>query len=307
MLVTILLVIAILFPLVLAFNSKVQINLLQAANHRDSVQAVRMARSGVEGAIGVLKSDDASFDTIRDAWAMGLPAIGTGDGTLEVKIADEDAKIAVNLLIGTNGIGVNKDLEQQLRTLIEKLGGKAEIVDALIDWIDVNDEVSGSAGAEEEAYREQGYVVKNGPLDSIDELLLVKGFDKELLFDLKLSEYLTVAPVSDGKININTAPPEVLRVVLGTRTVLLPVPLNDGDIDDIVRYREEHEFRSVKDLEQVVKISSTQMASITPLIKVSSSFFAVHSVYTVGRVSKNVDALLKREGQTVTTLAWREP
>jgi general secretion pathway protein K len=306
-LVTILLIIAVLFPLVMAFNSRVQINLLQAANHRDSIQALRMARSGVEGAIGMLKSDDASYDTMQDPWAMDFPAIGAGEGVLQVKIVDEESKIAVNRLVASNGVDVNKDIDERLRTLIEQLGGKPEIVDALIDWLDVNNEISGAAGAEEEAYRGQGYDVKNGPLDSIDELLLIKGFDKELLYERKLSNYLTVAPVTDDKININTAPPEVLRAVLGTKTASLATPLNDGDIEDIVRYREEHEFKTVKDVEQVIKVSTTQMGSITPLIKVNSSFFTVHSAYTIGKISKSVDALLKREGQTVTTIAWREP
>lgn len=281
--------------------------MLQAANHRDSVQALRMARSGVEGAIGILKSDDASYDTMKDTWAMDFPAIGAGDGMLQVKIVDEEGKIAINSLVESNGADVNKDVDERLRSLIEKLGGKPEIVDALIDWLDINDEVTGTAGAEEDGYKDLGYHVKNGPLDSVDELLLVKGFDKELVRDGKLSEYLTVAPAKDGKININTAPPEVLRAVLGTKTASLATPLNDADIEDVVRHREEHEFKNVTDLGQVVKVSTTQMGSITPLIKVNSSFFAIHSVYTIGKVSKTVDALLKRDGQTITTIAWREP
>lgn len=293
--------------MVLAFNNKVQINLLQAANHRDSVQALRMARSGVEGAIGILRSDDASYDTMKDTWAMDLPAIEVGEGALQVKIADEEGKIAVNRLVGSNGVDVNKDVEDQLRSLIEGLGGKPEIVDALIDWMDVNDDITGTAGAEEDAYRDLGYHVKNGSLDSIDELLLVRGFDKELLYDQKLSEYLTVAPSTDGKINVNTASSEVLQAVLGTKTASLSTPLSESDIEDVVRYREEHEFKNVIDIGQVIKVSTTQMGSITPLIKVSSSFFSVQSVYTMGKVSKSVDALLKRDGKTITTIAWREP
>lgn len=307
MLVTILLVIVVLFPLVLAFNSKVQINLLQAANHRDSIQALRMARSGVEAAIGVLKADDGGYDAMQDIWAMDLPAIGAGEGMLQVKIQDEESKIAVNRLVASNGVDVNKDVADRLRALIEQLGGKPEIVDALIDWIDIDDEVSGTAGAEEDEYRGRGYNIKNGPLDSIDELFLIKGFDKELLQDRKLLSFLTVAPVTDDKININTAPAEVLRAVLGTKTASLSTPLSDGDIEDVVRYREEHEFKNVKDMEQVIKVTTTQMGSIMPLIKVNSSFFTVHSAYALGKISKSVDALLKREDQTVTTIAWREP
>jgi general secretion pathway protein K len=256
--------------------------------------------------MGMLKSDDAAYDSLKEPWATDFPALGVGDGALQVKIVDEGGKIAVNRLVGPNGVDIDKDVDERLRALIAKLGGKPEIVDALIDWLDVNDEITGAAGAEEETYKGLGYHVKNGPLDSIDELLLVKGFDKELVQDRKLSEYLTVAPATDGKININTAPLEVLYAVLGTKSVSLATPLSDADIEDVVRYREEHEFKNTKDLEQVIKVSTTQMGSISPLVKVNSSFFAVHSVYNIGKISKTVDALLKREGQAVTTIAWRE-
>jgi general secretion pathway protein K len=106
-----------------------------------------MARSGVEGAIGILRSDDASYDAMKDTWAMDFPAIEAGEGALQVKMVDEEGKIAINRLVESNGVDVNKDVEDRLRSLIERLGGKPEIVDALIDWMDVNDDIAGTAGA----------------------------------------------------------------------------------------------------------------------------------------------------------------
>ena len=98
-LVTVLIVIALLFPLVLAFNSKVQLNLTQAENFRNSIQASRMARSGVEGAIGILKASDPSFDSPKSAWATSLPALSLARGILTVTILDEDGRIPVNNLV----------------------------------------------------------------------------------------------------------------------------------------------------------------------------------------------------------------
>ncbi len=98
-LVTILLVIAVLFPLILAFNAKVQLNLIQAENFRNSVQALRIARSGVEGAIGILKADDASYDAKTDKWAAAFPSLALGDGILNVMVVDEDGKIPINNLV----------------------------------------------------------------------------------------------------------------------------------------------------------------------------------------------------------------
>jgi general secretion pathway protein K len=304
-LVTVLLVIAILLPLVLAFSSKVQVSLLQAENFLNSAQAVRLARSGVEGAMALLRSDDPTYDTRKDTWAFDFPAIGVGEGTVDVKIEDEDGKIPINQLVLPNGVDVNRDVEKRLRALVGRLGERPEIVDALIDWIDTNEDLTGTEGAEEEYYKELGYHCKNGPLDSLEELSLVKGFEKDLLVSKNFLAYVTAAP-TDGKINVNTAPVEVLHAVLGTQTTALAQPLNESDVEDLVRHREEHEFKTPADVNQVVKVSAAQAGNIAALIKVNSAYFTVHSKCLLGKVVYNAEALLKRDGNTVVTLSWRE-
>jgi general secretion pathway protein K len=337
-LVTILLVIAVLFPLILAFNSKVQLNLIQADNFKNSVQALRLARSGVEAAMGLLKASDPIYDSKNSKWAQPLPGLAVGDGILAVQIADEDGKIPINNLVGfvqessvaaspgaATGGGqaagqaagqttattqlapnqVDQELNTRLRSLITRLGGKPEVVDALIDWLDSDDTVTGEEGAEEDYYKARGYHCKNGPLDSLDELLLVRGFDNELLNERHLRDYLTIAP-TDGKINANTAPVQVLYAVLGTKTASVAVPLNDSDVQDLTRFRDTHDLKAVNDVALAVKISQAQLGTITPLVKVNSAYFTVNSRYTIGRVTKNVEALLKRARTTVTTISWRE-
>ncbi len=385
-LVTILLVIAVLLPLILAFSAKVQLNLLQAENFRNSLQALRLARSGVAGAIGILKADDASYDAKTDKWASAFPSLALGDGILNVVVTDEDGKIPINNLVtpvkssqaagGTNATGgaatantggttsggtttqatggttaagtttqatgtstaagtttqatgnttatggttaagtttqatgsttyqVNKDLDTRLRSLITQLGGKPEIVDALIDWLDPDNETTGTDGAEDDYYKQRGYRCKNGPLDSLDELSLIKGFDKELLIDKNLKSYLTVAP-TDGKVNLNTAPIQVLYAVLGTKTDSLAQPMSQSDIQDLVRYRDGHDLKKVTDMASAIKTSQDQASAATPLVKVNSAYFTVNSRYTIGSVVKNVEALLKRADTTITTVSWRE-
>jgi len=304
-LVTVLLIIAILFPLVLAFGSRVQVNLMQAENFRNSVQAVRLARSGVEGAMGILKGDDASYDSRKDRWALDFPSIAADEGKVDVRIEDDDGKISLNLLVLPNGVDVNKEVEQRLRSLIRRIGGRPEVVDALIDWIDINDDLTGTEGAEKEHYEEQGLQCKNGPIDSVDELAMIKGFDKDLLVTKKLLDYVTVVQ-TDGKINVNTAHPEVLLAVLATQTTGLAQPLNDGDVEDLVRYRDEHELKDIKELNQVVKISTAQAGTIANLVKVNSMFFTVRSTCSLAKVVHTAEAVLRRDGNTIITTSWRE-
>ena len=150
-----------------------------------------------------------------------------------------------------------------------------------------------------------GYHCKNGPIDSVDELLLIKGFDRGLVIDSDMKKFVTVAQ-TDGKINVNTAPLEVLYAVIGTQTSQLAQPLSQGDIQDLVQYRDQHDLTNVNDIGGAVKISTTQLSNISSLLKVNSSYFTVSSRYTIGKVVKNVEALLKKDGPTVTIISWRE-
>lgn len=289
-------VIALLFPIVISFTAKTQINLLQAGNFRDSIQALRLARSGVEGAMGLLRMDDASYDALTDDWAMPFPAIAVGEGKLIVKIEDEDRRIDINQLV-KDGINVNPDVDKHLRSLITRLGGKPEIVDALIDWMDVDSEVYGSFGAEDEYYKELGYYPKNGPLHSLDELFLIKGFDEDILVSKDLKDFITVAP-TDGKINVNTAEIEVLYDIHDE--------LREGLVEEIVRHRQENEFKNNDDIKNVIGITQNIPAALLGRIKVNSLVFTVHSSCSIDRITKHVDAVLRRDGKMVTVISWRE-
>ena len=246
---------------------------------------------------------------------MGGQAAATGSSGATPANAGSTAAIGSNAVSSTTktaqgGGGatqqaVDKDLDARLRSLISQLGGKPEIVDALIDWLDADNDVTGIGGAEEDYYKPLGYDCKNGPLDSLDELLLVKGFDKELLIDKNLKDYLTIAP-TDGKVNLNTAPVQVLNVVLGAKTTNLPQPMSESDIQNLVQYRDEHDLKDVKDIMSAVKIDQNEAGMIAKVAKVNSAYFTVHSKCTIDKVVKNVEALLKRDGTTVTIISWRE-
>lgn len=97
-------------------------------------------------------------------------------------VIDEAGKINLNALLQIDPSGeVAFDVLMKLRSQLPSM--TEEIADAIIDWIDTDDEPR-PAGAENAYYSAQtpGYLCKNGPLDSLEELLLVKGMTPELLF-----------------------------------------------------------------------------------------------------------------------------
>lgn len=294
-LITVLIIISLLFPVVLSFYGKSQINLLQAENFRDTIQASRMAQSGVEVAIGLLTSDDATYDGRTDKWALSFPVIDEENMRVEVTIIDDDSKININTLIGKDG-KLNNDIKDRLRSLIERLGGKSNFVNTVLDWIDPDNIVTEPGGAEDNEYKEFGYTAKNGAMDTLDEFFLLKGFDKELFGKNGLDKFITTAP-TDGKLNINTAPIEIL-FDLGFR---------EGLVQEIVNARENEPFRQLEDIWRVLGIDSKSLPQgIDQKIKVNSSIFTVRSTCTTKKVIKGIEAILQRDKEGVKVLSWRE-
>ncbi len=134
-----------------------------------------------------------------------------GTPTPRYGVVDEAGKINLNALLKIDSSG---GVARTMLLLLPQLAEQEDVVDAILDWIDADDEPR-TNGAENDSYLAQNpsYRCKNGPLDTLEELLLVRGVTPELLFgndrnrngvldpdeddgsgafDRGLSEYLTV-------------------------------------------------------------------------------------------------------------------
>ena len=106
---------------------------------------------------------------------MGMPE-GSRFG-----LTDESAKININTLPFSDAIlpGSGREILLTLPEMTE------EIADSIMDWVDSDDD-SRDFGAESDYYEgmSPAYQAKNGPLDSLDEILLIRGVTPQLLFGL---------------------------------------------------------------------------------------------------------------------------
>jgi DNA uptake protein ComE-like DNA-binding protein len=95
-------------------------------------------------------------------------------------VMDEGSRININTLVALdpsyNGVAY--------QVLMLLPGMTDQIASSIIDWIDADDTVTGTDGAEDSYYMAlpQPYHCKNNWLDSIEELLLVQGITPYLLF-----------------------------------------------------------------------------------------------------------------------------
>lgn len=103
---------------------------------------------------------------------------GNGAEGFRYGVTDESSHININALMQIDPSGkILHDALMKLPNMTE------DVADAIVDWVDPDDDPRAN-GAEDQYYSGllPSYRCKNGPLDSLEELLLVRGVTPELLF-----------------------------------------------------------------------------------------------------------------------------
>jgi general secretion pathway protein K len=208
-----------------AVLASTRIALHRAENLRDS-EAEWWYALGVESWVrSILERDlkDNSTDGLQDAWAKPVDYLPVDHGNIRGQIIDQQGLFNLNNLGLANTTPAEKAQYEKYLGHFERLllalpqGSQDEppvnpraLASALRDWIDRDDQPSGFEGAEDYEYmtREPPYRAANRPLESVSELLAIKGFTPALY--RRLLPYVTALPQSGTAININTAPEPVL-------------------------------------------------------------------------------------------------
>lgn len=221
-------IISLLVIVTFEFGKTMRQNHLASANLKNGEQLDAIARSGINLGTALLEKDGKTnaFDSLLDDWAGVEQADLSGlfnRGHLQLKVADLSGRLQINSLVkrGEVGLGAREILTRLLLSgefAVEGETQAKEIVDSLVDWLDADDRESDS-GAETSYYQSlsPGYSCKNGPVQFVEELLLVRGVTPALLYGFEgkkkaLSQYITVYG-DDGKINLNTAEPVLIEAI----------------------------------------------------------------------------------------------
>mgnify|MGYP000662075030 FL=1 len=175
----------------------------------------------------------SSIDHLQENWAKPMPSFPVEDGSVSGKLLDESGKFNLNNLVKADGNQVDDSARRWFEKLLQRVGLPAELSQAVIDWQDTNDEVTGAMGAESSYYQglDPAYLTPNTKFHSIEELKLVRGFEGKN-YDL-IKPYVTALP-EQTKVNMNTAPALLLASI-------------DPKVD-------------VKAIEQQLKVKETELA-----------------------------------------------
>jgi general secretion pathway protein K len=299
----VLLTITLLTVVVVEFTYSSQVETHLALSGRNALQAMYLARSGVNIAEAILIRDAQASpsDSELDLWARPLPPLPVGDGTVTLRVRDEARALNVNDIV--SGGFVREERRLVFERLFDLLGVDQRILAAIIDWIDPDREPWVSpAGAEQPYYL--GLVppveVRNGPLLTLRELLLVRGVTPALL--ARLDGFVTVLPPEGRlRINVNTALPEALYALSDALTA------EPGIVDRLIAARREKAFTSRNDLRDVPGLAEALGPALDDFIDTKSTYFRIEAMGAVNDVARTVVTTVKREtlGRTrITRLTW---
>jgi general secretion pathway protein K len=312
-LIIVILMLSIIVALTLQFNRTSRSAVYDSVNMSDGIRLRYVAKSGFNAAQALLMINKDNYDTLTQDWAKTeeLSAQSEGyfnSGAFRVIIEDESGKISVNKLV--TGAAVNPAVKEMLVRLLSLPEFHIEteriqtIIDSLKDWIDTDNEVTGS-GAESDYYKslDKPYTAKNGPLDNLEELLMVKGMSEDLYYGTQetpgLGKYLTI--YGDGKININTCPKLLFRV--------LAKEITPEMADEMDRYRRNPDnYSSLSDPMWYKKIPSMVNISINSgWIMTRSDYFQIFSTGYFQNMSETVSGAIKRDQtkKTAKLLSWK--
>ena len=218
------------FLFVVAFDFSASVREEATAAHRfsDETQGYYLALAGFEKglyeilhqqpSVPVQSPEPKKNDLFDGSWREENFA----GGVFRVRLIDEGGKI-----------NLNRVNEETLRRVFTNLGIDDQrrdiLVDSIMDWRDPDD-LHRTNGAENDYYLAQSppYTAKNGPLDSVEDLLWIRGMTQELFFGyddatnsspanaprIALKDIFTVDSPID-RVNLRTASAEVIHAVMG--------------------------------------------------------------------------------------------
>jgi len=309
-LILVILMISIIVAITLQLNMASRSEIYEAANLGDGIRAACVAKSGFCMGEALLSEDKNGLDSLKEDWAESeLLSAGSGalfnSGHFRLHIEDESGRISINKLVsGTEYNDKIKGLLIRFLSLPEfDLDEQQvhDIVDAIKDWIDEDDETT-DFGAENIYYEglENPYACKNAPLDCIEELLMIKGITENLYYGTDetpgIAEYFT--PYGKGSTNINTAPGLILKA--------LSSEITDEMISDMDEFRRNEE-NNLSEPAWYKNIPGMTGITIDPgLITVQSNIFRITSTGYLNDIGKRISGVIERNsGGTVKRLSWK--
>lgn len=210
--------------------------LLGAQSAATKQQATYLLQSVVDVAELALAADTTEgYDTLTDFWAVQQPPMPVVGGLMSARMIDAQSLFNLNALV--TPATEQEQFSEPQRVFIRLLQAIPDaqidlltaqnITLAIKDWLDTDQDTSGSMGAEDGYYvSEAGYRAANKPMRSATELKQIRHITLAQYHLVK--PFVVALPTANLKINVNTAPLALLRAI-NIDSQLIPLPADQAE------------------------------------------------------------------------------
>lgn len=285
--------------LAVTMASQLELSARQGGNRLHGGQARAYLMGAESLGMAVLARDSrtsSGVDHLGEDWARSVPEFPVDGGWVRASLEDAQGRLNINAMaykVRNNSAagGEAARFTPEQRRFIRLLQTSEElrlslpeaiaIAEAVIDWLDSDDEVTGFGGAEQEFYlrQQQPYRAANALLVDVSELRLVRYITPEMFQYLRS---FVVALPETAALNINSAPVPVLQTINRQNELL---PMDRYAAQRLAAWRDEGKpFASIDRFLQSEHIGTLTVGKVG----VSSMGLAVHSDYFVLRAESEI-------------------
>lgn len=259
-LVTVLLVVSALITLTVMQNERASAEYAEVKMVQERMQGYVYCSTALKALVEIIKDDDNHYDGPDETWAS-IPEIPTPDGSLSIMIVPLNSRIPLLKL-----------LDEQYERRVE---------DALLR-INPDMDIDG--------LRE--FLKKTKPYSPAE--LFLKKED----FNIRASDMALInTEDTDGRININFAPEDVINAYL---------PELEPFSEEIIKYRKEHPFKDVSELRKIPGIDDQLYLDVQKFITVKSPRLYGHVVSETGDAEVDVSAVFSKAPGKARLLKYLE-
>ena len=292
-LVSVLLVVAVATALAYAMVDRQGFTIAHSQQTLAGSQARQFALGGEQYARQILYADweeeeTRAIDTLLEEWSAPAEAFEVRGGALEIRIQDLERRFNLNAVSGNREGAQNT---ARLKRLLTALGIDANLADHWVDWVDADQDVT-ALGSEDAAYLmgDPPRRAANQRAAHVSEFAVATGLDAEA-FE-RLRPHITVLPIDDLHVNVNTAN----EIVLGTLAPNFTTTRALGLVE------QEREIARLEDITG----THPELGEAVAVLTVQSAFFRVQVRAEVDGARSELTSLLHRHPETgALTLLWR--
>ena len=333
-----------------AYSMKVETRLARNSSFDSDME--NLGRSAVERARYILAQHlripgEGAYTSLNQFWASGIPSTNEllmdlylendelPRGHTVIQIIDMERKFNLSAIRDERFSPI---LQRALESMAVDPAHVTDIVDSYMDWVDPDDNKR-IHGAESDFYVNLNpaapYVAKNGLVDDISELLLIRGMTPEIFFgagrsgsmpgmgaprsapigtlgaeggggsSVGLVDLFTTVSAAGMAVNVNTASSEVLQLLPGMDATLAQSIIDtragpdhmDGTEDDIP-------FLTRTEIINAPGMTQELMQAMTQFLVTQSGVFQIRVEASIGDYVRRYEALVQRRSAMEVTILY---